>query len=126
MTENTIDTEKQLIIINGGEPEKDCPVTWEEANTILAKINKDSSTIQWKFDCGFKLDYDGSLVGVQSRFYPPKSHYGPNWDGEVHVLILGKEVKTYEVTANCLEDLVKQVEAIITNLSKLFKDTFNK
>jgi hypothetical protein len=76
------------VIINGGDPEKDCPKTWEEAYAIEAKMNEgkqENCEPLWDFDCGFKLDFDGPLVKVSSRFYPPKSFDSKIWDGSVQI-----------------------------------------
>lgn len=31
---------------------------------------------KWSWDCGFKLDFDGSLLSINSRFYPPHKNSG--------------------------------------------------
>lgn len=30
-----------------------------------------NSPVKWSWDCGLKLDYDGPILRVSSRFYPP-------------------------------------------------------
>lgn len=57
------------IIINGGEPLEGCPPSWELANRWQkdANANKSDDEPRWSFDCGFKLDFDGSLLDVSSR-----------------------------------------------------------
>lgn len=116
------------IIQNGGSPIGDCPQSWDQAPGVLADLNEKSKTaftanglcmhdtdsdrsLAWKFDCGFKLDFDGTLCSISSRFYPPKSYYGPKWDGSIHVDTgAGEthEVKFDAPTLNALSDRVNE------------------
>ena len=105
---------KNEIIFNGGDPIGNCPRTWDEAYQIQDKANfaKDEfNEPLWKFDCGFKLDFDGPLVSVSSRFYPPKSHYSEDWDGCSTIYILDKKVVSKEFKCVSFEELKQQVEA---------------
>lgn len=49
--------------------------------------NEKKSNVEWSWDCGFKLDYDGDLINVSSRFYPPHKNSADNpiWDGSITV-----------------------------------------
>lgn len=98
------------LIINGGIPLKDCPRNHEEAQAIAEKMNLHSK-LQWKFDSGFKLDYDGEIIQILSRFYPPKEHYGPNWDGNIKVYFLGNEVSIFSKKLECKTLVELQTEA---------------
>jgi hypothetical protein len=63
------------IIFNGGDPIKDCPEDWITAELweqVANKATKQSESPVWRFDCGFKLDFDGPIVSFESRFYPPQ------------------------------------------------------
>lgn len=113
-----IETPKATLIINGGNPLEGCPKSWDEANIWAAKANKDDGTIQWRWDCGFKLDYDGEIVGVSSRFYPPTTHYGATWDGTVTITIMGKDWIKKEFDCNSLDELKEQVEKFIRETSE--------
>lgn len=110
----------RLAIINGGAPMPGCPESPEQAKAWREAANGDKeewSNPLWSWDCGFKLDYDGPLVSVSSRFYPPKSHYGPTWDGTVHIRVLDKEVVTKQFDCATLEELREKVEAFVTGFS---------
>lgn len=116
------------VIHNGGDPMGDCPRTWSEAKARLDAINegKPEHGPQWKWDCGFKLDYDVDLIRVSSRFYPPKSHGGPSWDGTVTILFRGREALEKEFDAPTLEVLTEQVEAYVASILDEFDKTLNK
>ncbi len=103
------------IIMNGGNPLEGCPKDWDEAKLIEEQLNenKDTDVPQWKFDCGYKLDYDGGIISISSRFYPPKTHYGATWDGTVHVNFLGKEIEEKKFDSPTLKELQKEVEAYV-------------
>ena len=113
------------VIVNGGNPLPGCPESWEQAREIEKGLNggitKDDDEWQdkprWSFDCGFKLDYDGDLLRVSSRFYPPKTHYGITWDGHVGVFLFGEKVLDKEFDCPSLEELKSQVEAFVNEIS---------
>lgn len=108
------------IIFNGGNGLKDCPKTYEEANEWTKNANKDSKgscyNPEWRFDCGFKLDYDWPIVRVGSRFYPPKTHYGQTWRGGVAINIFDKEIIEKRFDCETLEELKKEVESYIDSI----------
>lgn len=66
------------------------------------------------------------LLSISSRFYPPKTDYGPTWDGTVSVYFLDKEVSKKEFDCATLEELHKQVEDYVNtikqNISKILKN----
>lgn len=106
----------KILIFDGCNPLPGCPENWEQAKEWEEKANgeKDKFTNPiWSWDCGFKLDFDGPLVSVSSRFYPPKTHYGPRWDGTIHIEVLGKEVITREFDCASLEELRGKAEAFV-------------
>jgi hypothetical protein len=113
MENNIIHHATGTIIINGGDALPGCPNDWDEAKVIQDKLNegKDEDEPNWSFDCGFKLDFDGSIIKISSRFYPPKTNYGATWDGTVHVYFMGKEIKNMKFDCPTLEELKIQVEA---------------
>jgi len=127
MENNIIKHEAGTIIICGGNPLEGCPKDWDEAKNIIEKLNegKEDREPQWSFDCGFKLDYDGGLLSIESRFYPPKTHYGETWDGTVHVYLLDKTIEEKKFDCQTLDELKKQVDeyvnSIIEKLQSVFK-----
>lgn len=127
MENNIIKNEAGTIIICGGNPLEGCPKDWYEAKNIIEKMNdgKTSNEPQWSFDCGFKLDYDGGLLTIGSRFYPPKTHYGATWDGTVDVYLLDKTIEEKKFDCQTLDELKKQVDeyvnSIIEKLQLVFK-----
>lgn len=117
MDQNIIYHPTGTIIMNGGNPLEGCPESYEEADKWAENTNE-SSVVgpdgpKWKFDCGFKLDYDGPLVGISSRFYPPKTHYGPTWDGTVTIYYLGQDVFEKQFDCKSLDELRAQVENFV-------------
>lgn len=116
------------LIFNGGDPLKGCPTSYAEAEAWAAEANSGHEEWQapmWSWDCGFKLDYDGPLLRLSSRFYPPKTHYGDKWDGSVTVLVLGTEVMKKEFECETLEELRMQVSAFQKELVTKLMETFS-
>lgn len=108
------------IIVNGGDPLPGCPENWDEARLIENKFNngkKEGYEPLWDFDCGFKLDFDGPLMSVSGRFYPPKEHYGATWDGSVTVYILDKEYSKKQFDCKTIEELKNQVEEYVYGIA---------
>jgi hypothetical protein len=93
------------------------PRSWDEAHEWEDSANKDSS-IRWRFDCGFKLDYDGPLLSISSRFYPPYPHYGPLWSGTIHVLLANVEVARSDVSSETLDGLKEKVDAFVGEIER--------
>lgn len=127
MDNNVIKHATGTIIINGGNPLEGCPKDWDEAKIIIEKLNdgKESEEPQWSFDCGFKLDYDGGLVTIGSRFYPPKTHYGATWDGTVHIYLLGKAIKEKDFDCQTLYELKKQVDEYVNSIIVKLQSCFD-
>ena len=126
---NVIQARGREIIIDGGDPLPGCPGSQDEVNRWVDTANEEKEEYyepQWGFDCGFKLDYDGPLLSVSSRFYPPKTHYGPKWDGTVSIYLLDKKVKVREFECPTLDVLKEEVEvyveSFIMDLKKSFLD----
>ena len=130
MKDNVIKTDTHTLIFNGGQPLKDTPQNWaaaeawaEQANNANPNIVPPEKThpLTWSWDCGFKLDFDGGLVEVGSRFYHPSTYGGPNWAGTVTVFIAHK--KAIEKRFDCpdLPQLEKEVNAFISEIqARLF------
>lgn len=115
------------IISSGGDPINDCPRDWESALAWEREANKNNeNTIEpkWKWDCGMKLDYDGALIRIDSRFYPPKTHSGPQWVGSVAVIILNRCVMEQEFSCETLEELRSDVEKFKDKLLESIREVF--
>ena len=107
----------QHIIMGGGQALPGAPESWKWALEWADKANKESdSEIKWSWDCHFKLDYDGEIVSISSRFYPPAKHYGSKWDGAVTLYICNEEVKRSTFECETLEQLRIEVEAYCNKL----------
>lgn len=131
MSDNIINTPHGTIIMNGGNPLPGCPNDWDEARAIELKLNNDNDKDDidgpcWSFDCGFKLDYDGPLLSVNSRFYPPKTHYGATWDGTVTILMIGEAIDEKKFDCQTLEELKTEAEEYVKTFSEKIKKLFEK
>ena len=118
MEKNIIKHATGAVIFNGGDPLNGCPKDWDEAEGVINRLNENKGDREpkWSFDCGFKLDYDGGLLSIGSRFYPPKTHYGPTWDGTVHVYLLDTTIEEKKFDCQTLEELTKQVDEYVTSI----------
>lgn len=133
MENNIIHHSTGTIIINGGNALPGCPESWEEARSIEKNFNdgieKDDADYRdrprWSFDCGFKLDFDGPLLNVSSRFYPPRTHQGPTWDGTVSLFFLGKEINTKEFDCPSIGELKKEVEEHLESIVEKIRSIFS-
>jgi hypothetical protein len=127
MENNIIHHPAGTIILNGGNPLPGCPKDWEEARSIEIIMNKNKLEYepQWRFDCGFKLDYDCDLLSISSRFYPPKTHYGGSWDGIVKIVFCGNKI--YERNFDCvsLDELQLQVETYVKQIFTKIESSLN-
>lgn len=128
MEDNIIKTDKGTIIISGGNGLNDCPKDWDEAhkwekNANVASVG-DYDKPKWEFDCGFKLDYDGTIMQVCSRFYPPKTHSGKTWDGYITLYIFDKEVHKEKFDCKTIEELKQNVEAYILGVRAKIEGLF--
>ena len=101
-----------------------CPINWDDAKkwTDLANGERDELTEPvWRWDCGFKLDFDGPIIRSSSRFYPPKTHYGPKWDGNVTLLLLGEIICNKSFEEDTLLELHDAVEAYKVSIVERLK-----
>jgi hypothetical protein len=104
------------------QPIKNMPESWDEAYAMQAEMNEgrdEFSDPLWSWDCNFKLDFDGPLVQVSSRFYPPAQHYGPGWDGTMNLHITDDIVIEKKFECETLEELKKGVEGWIEKVKQL-------
>lgn len=101
------------------------PSSWDDANvwTENANAHRESYEVPtWRFDCGFKLDFDGPIVRASSRFYPPKDGYGPKWDGTVSIIVVDNEVSEKAFECDTLDELRAEVEAYVDEQTRLIHE----
>ena len=80
--------------------------------------NKNAGVVDWVWDCGLKLDYDGSLCSISSRFYPPhKSHEDFGKYSGIVCLVLGDfEIHEHSIEASTLDELQLKTENYVHEL----------
>jgi hypothetical protein len=113
------------LIFNGGPSLPGAPENWDQARQIEKSFNPEDEDYEgprWSFDCGFKLDYDGDIVRISSRFYPPAEFYGPKWDGNATISVNGIEVLSKQFECDSVENLrtavIKFQNEIIEKIKK--------
>lgn len=119
---------KNKMIFNGGEPLEGCPDNWEDAYNWQDKSNENTihESMEWSWDCGFKLDFDGSLLRVVSRFYPPKEYRGKCWNGSISFYVFDEEVKEEDFKADTLDQLKEDVELYVKKEAFLLIEDLKK
>jgi hypothetical protein len=103
-----------------GESNQD---VWDAAWLWADTANSNDDDVQWGWDCGFKLDYDGSICTISSRFYPPhKSSEDYNkWHGWIIVYVLDDEVSRKKIESDTLEDLKISTELYVSGMVEKLK-----
>lgn len=98
-------------------------LTWENANNWIEKINRDKSDYEpkWKWDCNFKLDFDGGLISVTSRFYPPNKNKSKKWEGTLSIIILDTTITKKSFINEDLDKLKEEVEIFIKHYIEIIK-----
>jgi len=85
--------------------------------------------VEWRWDCGLKLDYDGPIVRVASRFYLPhkRSAAYPKYSGTI-TLTVGEykidgsnSITEKKLEADSLDELVEKTEAIVFRIMETTK-----
>lgn len=87
-----------------------------------AENNNDSSNnkCEWSWDCGLKLDYDGTICSISSRFYPPhksSEEYGM-YHGNLTVYVFEEEVFEKKFEEKTLDQLKTSVEYYVAGLEE--------
>jgi len=116
------------IIINGGKPLKNSFKNYDEYHKWIDKSNEDKKEFYeplWGSDCSFKTDFDGPIIHISSRFYPPAEHYGPKWDGTCCIYFLSKEICSKDFKCDTIDELKKEVEKYVKNYCKKLKKKLN-
>lgn len=80
----------------------------EEANNTEPNYN-----MEWSWDCGLKLDYDGPLVRVSSRFYNNKKNI---FEGSVSFYIGDECMFTREFTSRQIDVLRDDVREFVASV----------
>ena len=93
---------------------------WNSAYKWQEQSNKEDNLIKWSWDCGLKLDYDGDVCCISSRFYPPhksSSDYG-GYNGTISVIIGDGEeyVHEHEIEAKTLDELKNLAEDYVSEI----------
>lgn len=99
---------------------------WDAAYKWQENANGEDNLIKWSWDCGLKLDYDGDVCRISSRFYPPhksSSDYG-KYHGTITVMIgdAVEDIHKHEIEADTLDELQKLAEDYVSKiLDKMHK-----
>jgi len=91
---------------------------WDAAYKWQEEANGEDNLIKWSWDCGLKLDYDGDVCRISSRFYPPhksSSEYGKYY-GTISVMIGDAEeyLHEHEIEAGTLDELQNLAEDYVS------------
>lgn len=99
-------------------------LNWWRAEQWAEKVNesKEYYDPKWNWDCGFKLDFGGSLLSVTSRFYPPHKNKGDWWEGDLDISFLGKKISTKRFKEDTLDELHLNVETYVREYTDSIKD----
>jgi len=95
----------------------DMELTWENARAWQDEANehKYGEEPKWGWDCQFKLDFDGSLLTIESRFYPPSFQpINGGWQGAVCVMSYDDLIHEEKFECKTLDELREQVERFIS------------
>jgi hypothetical protein len=99
-------------------------LNWDNANSWEEKANEKKEIFdepKWKWDCNFKLDFDGSLLSISSRFYPPNKNKGDWWEGAVTVRFLEEQILVKKFSCGSLDELKKEVEKFTNHYADSIK-----
>lgn len=103
---------------------------WEQARKWASENTGDVLEFSW--DCGFKLDYDGNVLKILSRFYPPhKNHIdyiektGNKYSGKMTIYFLEKKLHEVEILASSLDELAAKAKVKANELLLLIDKAVN-
>lgn len=99
-------------------------LNWDNAKLWQEQVNEKKEIYdepKWRWECGFKLDFDGSLLRVSSRFYPPHKNTGNWWEGNVTVYFLDEELLKKKFKCDTLEELKTEVEKFTNHYAKAIR-----
>lgn len=97
---------------NGNTMEK-----WKAAQKWTDRANKKNSLIEWSFDYDLKLDYDGHVCSISSRFYPPNKA-GDTYKGSISVVIIDPQEYLHDhlIEAKTLDELQVLAEGHVSHI----------
>jgi hypothetical protein len=100
-------------------------LNWDNAKAWLEKANEEKEGTHtepnWSWDCNFKLDFDGPLLKVSSRFYPPHYNSKGGWQGFFKVFLFGEEILKKEFECETLDKLREEVEEFQKHYASIVK-----
>lgn len=102
-------------------------LNWNCAEEWLKVANKDkfdkNTEPVWSWDVNFKLDFDGSLLSISSRFYPPRVNNSDSWQGVLQVLLLGDVIMNKEFKASSLNEIRDEAESFVKEYIATIKNS---
>lgn len=93
---------------------------WDYAYEWQEKVNQDKNkyeSVIWNWDCGFKLDYDGPILRISSRFYPIGLRSNTSWDGNVSIMFGTDKIHEKQFISESLDELKISVETYVENIT---------
>lgn len=94
-------------------------MNYEKAHDWADKANADKEIDyiepRWSWDCCLKLDFDGGLLRVSSRFYQVKTDI---FDGSVSFYIGDEEICDREFSGRHIDVLKKDVEEYVESVTE--------
>lgn len=103
---------------------------WDAAYKWQEQANEEYNVIEWSWDCGLKLDYDGDVCRISSRFYPPhksSDEYG-KYHGAINLMI-GDAVDClhkHDIEADSLDELKDLAEKHVSVILKKAHNAIRK
>jgi hypothetical protein len=93
---------------------------WDAAYKWQEQANEEDNLIKWSWDYGLKLDYDGDVCRISSRFYPPhksSAEYG-KYHGTITVMIGDEleDIHKYKIEADTLDELKELTEKYVSKI----------
>jgi hypothetical protein len=95
---------------------------WNEAKECAENANSEKQIQEieprWSWDCGLKLDYDGGLLRVSSRFYQADNNI---YNGSVSFLIGDETLFDREFSCRHIDVLKADVETYVAKITANIK-----
>ena len=93
-------------------------MNWDDAYKWSDKANDEKQIEQieprWSWDCGLKLDFDGGLLRVSSRFYQEQEDV---FSGSVSFMINDDTIFEREFSCRHIDNLKKDVEMYVNSVT---------
>lgn len=104
---------------------------WDKAEATINQLNNDVDFVdieygnpKWSWDCFFKLDYDGGIVVISSRFYPSGSTTSVAFEGTVSILLMDKIIQKKEFKCENLTVLKQEVDEYVNEFLTKLRNIF--